>query len=59
MQTRPLDVVAVETNWVLDVTLHQDEGAEELLTQTEHGVVQTAARKPPCKSEQRDESLIP
>ena len=40
MQTRPFDVVAVETNWVLDVTLHQDEGSEELLTQAEHGVVQ-------------------
>jgi len=40
VQTRPFDVVAVETNWVLDVTLHQDEGSEELLTQAEHGVVQ-------------------
>jgi hypothetical protein len=40
VQTRPFDVIAVETNWVLDVTLHQDEGSEELLAQAEHGIVQ-------------------
>lgn len=39
-QTRPLDVVAVETNWVLDVALHQDQGSEELLLQAQHGIVQ-------------------
>jgi hypothetical protein len=35
----PFDVVAVETNWLLDVTLHQDQGSEELLAQAAHGVV--------------------
>jgi predicted nucleic acid-binding protein len=39
-QARPFDIVAVETNWVLDVALHQDEGSEELLTQAQQGVVQ-------------------
>jgi len=36
----PFDVVAVETNWILDVTLHQDNDSEELLLQAQHGVVQ-------------------
>jgi predicted nucleic acid-binding protein len=36
----PFDVVAVETNWLIDVALHQDEGSEELLAQAEHGIVQ-------------------
>lgn len=37
---RPIDIVAVETTWVLDVALHQDEGSEELLAQAERGIVQ-------------------
>ena len=39
MEGGPLDAVAVETNWVLDVTLHQDQGSEELLRQAELGLV--------------------
>src|SRR4030095_3982578 len=39
-QARPFDIVAVDTKWVLDVALHQDEGSEELLTQAQQGVVQ-------------------
>ena len=39
MEGRPHDVVAVETNWILDVTLHQDQGSEELLQQAELGLV--------------------
>jgi hypothetical protein len=40
VEGEPPDVVAVETNWILDVSLHQDQGSEELLQQAERGLVQ-------------------
>lgn len=35
----PFDAVAVETNWLLDIALHQDAGSEELLAQASRGIV--------------------
>jgi hypothetical protein len=36
----PPDILAVESNWILDVALHQEEASEVLLAQTEQGLIQ-------------------
>lgn len=39
METPP-DVLAVESNWILDIALHQDEASERLLAQAQQGLVE-------------------
>lgn len=40
METPHPDILAVKTNWILDVALHQEEASDVLLAQTEQDLIQ-------------------